>query len=761
MDEGQLPAFTFSINDLLDPSKIRGARSETLKVISTKESRRVLGSEQMASPDTRDRRILRIGEDDVDLYRAEVIKTRQDRDMIECVALGGSSTWFDYAKRFKLQDFAWGQSFAPLNSGSIGETWTDEDGLIYFPLVDYGYLEDRSDSFTVQPWRMRPGLRLHRILSDAIAPFGYTFKPRGLLANVWKKFIVLAPGEVRTMHPKAGQHGAYCNPPGTFGYTLTELGTTPDATFLDATIDPEGHIASSLFVTTETGTMDVRVDGIGLGFDPFAPPSDGEWFYLQVYDFTNGVVLASEPRQYHTGDDSIQWWHTFKDVPVVSGVDIGLSFQVQAGGFTGSAVNILDAAATFYPNGLFRTQEFYLWNEEDIVFYSLPSGIPIDVASIMPDLTLVELLKGITNNQCLVVDTDTRTREINLWFDSEYMRTANPGITTRDWSGRMDHSTAPVKELQRSPLSVKFRFKEDKGDFELLKASVSTSYPGYGNADFDDPLAYDQEQTITLPFAATVMGELFGGNCIVPIMRRKSKVDGTPVADVYQIDEYDREPRLLIADGVSTGDWEFTALGSTVYPKCYFVTEENGYSLAFGTATSSVEGTAERYWTPRLQRNAGRALECYLKLRDNELWNFDHGMPTLVDDGSGPRWYWVAEISGHRFGKNSPTKCTLIEAPFMPFGNVVPAAACRYAMLVEGGSIDGLYTYAPPDSWIYPGGVPGDDNISPISGAWGMFSGGVGIYLTLTPPPATPGPWTGWVDYATGLIPGPTVTLVC
>jgi len=60
---------------------------------------------------------------------------------------------------------------------------------------------------------------------------------------------------------------------------------------------------------------------------------------------------------------------------------------------------------------------------------------------------------------------------------------------------------------------------------------------------------------------------------------------------------------------------------------------------------------------------SGDILTAYFHLRDNELQDFDFGMPTLVDDGSGPAWYWVQEIKDHRFGAGLPTKVTLVKIP--------------------------------------------------------------------------------------------------
>ena len=62
-DDQQPPAFTLSVNSIYDPGKVNGGTSTTIKVISTKEAKRILGSEYVAMVPRSDRPRLRIGDD--------------------------------------------------------------------------------------------------------------------------------------------------------------------------------------------------------------------------------------------------------------------------------------------------------------------------------------------------------------------------------------------------------------------------------------------------------------------------------------------------------------------------------------------------------------------------------------------------------------------------------------------------------------------------------------------------------------------------
>lgn len=139
LDDGQLPAFTLSVNSLTDPSKVQGTRSTTMRVISTPESRRALGSEHGAAARPSVRPILRIGEGDADVFRAEVVPVKHTRDVIECLAVSGNASWFEYAKDVKRRAADLGESEV-VDAAMQQATWADEMGLLYFPLVQFGGL---------------------------------------------------------------------------------------------------------------------------------------------------------------------------------------------------------------------------------------------------------------------------------------------------------------------------------------------------------------------------------------------------------------------------------------------------------------------------------------------------------------------------------------------------------------------------------------------------------------------------------------------
>lgn len=665
LDEDQLPAFSLSVNSITDPDKIKGTSSTTLRVLSTPESRRAVGTHFMDERRRTKRPVLRIGEDSVDLFRSDVVVLEQDRDVIECMALGGNATWFEWAKKTKLRDVINGES-TPINEEFIKSTWLDEDGLLYFPLIDFGELEDRSSSYNVVVTSMRPGFRIHRILNDAFIAAGYRLSIQGAAADAWKKYVMIDPKE-RILTPRFYGHPQWVEAansgsgPGS-GFTMNEVG---DAIIVDNLFplnavgeDPGGNVNPAGFSVYEvpagfTGVR-IRVDKLGVSFDPFSPPPDGTQFFLHVYNFTTSTILDSVSLTFDgaASDYNARWWHTFEINGVAAGDEIALVFQCEAGSGLGGSVEVAsESRYAIEPIDPLWAQQFYLYSADEWV-----SNTTITIESALPDMSVMDLLKSMVDLQCLVVSTDERAKRIVLIGWSDYFTKAVPGLPSRQWASRMDHTTAPKRVRPDRYSRMMFRYKEDQDDEGLWITNASMKYPGYANADVVNDEGLQKEITISLPFAPSVSGEVLGG-LTVPLMRAK---DGA-----YQVSDYDRELRILIADGVKSGSWHLGPVEDTEYPYCYFTTTDpDGIALPWGNAAAGYPLVIDDQWEQRVREmTTTRTLECYLLLRDHELRNFHHGIPTLVDDGSGPRWYYVQEIFQHRFGKNIPTKCILVEIP--------------------------------------------------------------------------------------------------
>ena len=678
LSEDQLPAFTFSINTLSDPSKTNGSRSTTLRIVSTPESKRILGNEFMAGVPSSARPNLRLIEGGTEVFNATVLPVVHNRNEIECVAVGSNAKWFEYAQSVKLKEFAWGLNPVPTTYDNIIASWTDSEGLLPFTLVDYGYIEDRALTFDFPRWIMRPAVRISKAIDIVMRAAGFQIYPMGSLAANWSKFAVLTPGGITTEHFHGGDDTAYAflSFAGT-PYTLTDVGTPTSGLSLysDPLGDPGGNFVLNRYVAPFTGTMDVRYDNVGFGINVGSPPTIGEIFYLQFWNETTGVPVSTLEFTYN-GESTIRWWGLLEGIAMTAGDEFYFSCHRDPGGYAGTCTNVGAGDVTFYPIGQIKPRKYTEWGtyvsgSVTGEFAGVVSSSPIRIGSAMPDMTAAQLLQGIAQSQKLVFVSEGDV--IQVWHEHEYMR--KPSATVhRDWSDRADHTEAPAKVFSSYPKRIDFGWQEDAGDRDWVSLNANTALPGYSNEVAMVDGAYGNPIKIELPWAVTVMGESLkqlpgDPEIMIPHMR---KLDGT-----YQADDWGRTPRLLIIDGVSPGVWDMDSITQSDYPNVYFVKDTDGIPLPWANAPlAQYPLSVEANWGYYLDtiRN-GRTLEISLFIRDHELLNFDHGMPTLVDDGGGPAWYYVQEIRNHRFGKNVPTRCTLVPLPNMEVSfDAIPTA---------------------------------------------------------------------------------------
>lgn len=650
LDEDQLPAFTLSVNSLTDPSKVQGVRSTTIRIVATPEARRVLGTEYMAQVKRGGARpVLRIGDGDVDLFRAEVVPVKWTRDVIECLAIGGNASWFEYAKSVKLRDFDFGLGPASTEV-AIQNTWTfGAYNDLYYPLVDYGSLEGRDDTYNVTASKFRPAIGVFHTMERLFALQGFELWPDASVANSLLKMVALTPGKalVRRTQGDPATRVVYSENP-SIQYAITVVGSTPNVlTGLD-TAPTFGAAQWDNVNYAYTPASDGRlVLMIANGFcrlyiNPSYTTYIGRQIRMSLWDFTDGVEVAGVWSDKLTSLGFIDFGMEIGPKYVLAGHKIGIAWQVD-GPVSDTNIEVIGFTCTYAPESEWVTGERPYIN------------------SLMPDMTLGELLTTVITLLDCVVLTNGKRITIKTW--DAYMRSRIIS-GARDWSNRMDHSAAPDREYN-APAGVSFTFAKDNGDREVGRLDRVLGGEGFANARavFD---GVGNEVAVSVKVSPTAMGECLGG-CLIPLLRKDGgelDTDG-----VHYVDNFDRSTRMLMVDGMKAGTWTFGTTAKTSYPNCYFLRpDQRTQALHFANADifsgPEVPGSTSTSWQGRLRMiGSGDTLTAYFHLRDNELQDFDFGMPTLVDDGSGPAWYWVQEIRDHRFGAGLPTKVTLVKIP--------------------------------------------------------------------------------------------------
>jgi len=653
-DDQQPPAFTLSVNSIYDPGKVNGGTSTTIKVISTKEAKRILGSEYVAMVPRSDRPRLRIGDDDVDVYSTEVIPVEFSRDVIELFGVAGNATWFEYAKAKVLKDHDWGQDPemglggfpGPLISYSnMGTSWgADSPGnMAYYPLVDHGNYEGEDDTFNVSLNMMRPGIRIGSAIFWALRDGGWNLVTRGKRAKrEFYKYIEYGDTEKATaVSTPLGGGGLALTTSGTEQYEYFVHGNAPMPFPFSGTASGDGWVGypDYKYTTQDNGAV---YGSMNLDIPYTDDPSyQGRRFRVVLWDETDGVEIAGK------------WSDTISLTMTVAGT-ISFNFTIGSGYVPEGHVIYLGIVVDEEVDETVdvSSADGRLDFEGD---YAL--GKYLVLASIMPEGTLATLMANIGAARGFVYNT-LSDGTIEVWADEDYFRKPIPGDDYRDWSTRMDHSIAPIRSIRSRPAGYSIKYADDKDDRNLSRINRITRN-AFGNHTESILLGTSAAVAKVLPWAASYMGSRFGG-CIIPILTREN----------YDTDvDYKASPRLLIEDGTTPGTWKFYGSDRTNYPKCYFVLPPgtSQYPMAFGNPYL-FGGGQETVLDNQLSHRArmmreGNVIEAYLFIKDHEIEDFDHGMPTLVDDGSGPAWFHVQEIQRHQFGVHTPTKCLLVEIP--------------------------------------------------------------------------------------------------
>lgn len=630
----EAPAFSFSLYDHIELGRVRGDNSTNIDVVLTNAARRVLGSSSMQEVPAQRSHVLRIGEEGATYWKGDV-RVESWADLVaRCSSVGGNGSWIDKVKQMRLREIPMGESLT-ITSDQMAQTWEDEDDPLYFPLINYGSFSDRNSAYVVTATKLRPAIRLMHFLKRAFQEVGYSLNAQGRFATLFPKLVC----------PQTSDNVGASQTVKDENFTSFYLATTK--VFASP---PTNAPAFPL-----TDTIDVDLAGNGSGGDIFTAPFD-----MTVQVRISGDLLTVGPTLVPY---QVYWY--LRDVATTARVGPVSWFSVLNGTVTffdgndaiiqADLVNGQQVELVWVPTLPITSASF----DKIKVSYTVTDtpfveDIRINIADAAPDMSVAEALKSIVGIDNLAVVTNDMTGSVDLWFFDDFLLPIEQGV---DWRGRENQETKARKIEPAIPQSYGFRYAEDDGDSDLLFWNGYLAYPGYGNGDYNLSNGYDKPKEVEVDFAATAMAETFG-TCFIPVMRKDS---GT-----YQVDYYDREPRILISDGLAPGEWNYNGLARTEYPRCYFVAPGERYSLAFGddnTFGQAATGTIGSYYNSRLQGINDRfVLEIELRLMDDELIALDFRAPVMVSDGYADGWYYILTVSQKRFGVDEYTKVQLVQA---------------------------------------------------------------------------------------------------
>jgi hypothetical protein len=600
----QLPAFTYQWTDLENIDKASGSRSTSMSIPATAINRRTFGGNSMAE-DSDSRRLpfaVTAGGTTLLFEGTALVSERNDGGMT-LVAYGDNATWMPALKDARLRQYSFGQEIT-VAVNEIRDTWANLDSWLYYPLVDYGEIGQIPTFGNVPNEFFRPGIRVHKVLTKVFADAGYAVEAKGSFAGLWKRLVTCNTFERIPVGPstEAQNYAKFTSTNPTNGGLANPIESVPE-------VDEGGrYVSPGRYSALVNATFNVRAKFTGL-------PTGNTVVIPTLRNYTDGVNMDSVSRTVNGNQPDFDV--DFGDVALIQGKEYGILLSVFPGSY---------AITTFQVE----------FTPLDIPYQD---NITVTVEGCCTNITAAELLKRVIVSQCLAIRT--KGKAVELWYYDEFFR--DPDATCLDLTGRLTGS--PVKMTEEQPSAYVFEHERDSDDQTI---------EGYGQ-DFADarlPVRNGvlDEKSIDVGYTVSAMGSVLGGLSVPRIINKDD-----PTVDVYEC-----EDRLLIDGGLQPGAWFQNGELLELYPYAYSA-GQSPFSVAFGDVTRyNARGTVSTRWGLKMRHVTGPQLEADIYWHDHEIAGFDPRKPVRLNDGQMARWYYVSEITQHRYGMGRPTRTKLI-----------------------------------------------------------------------------------------------------
>ena len=628
-----LPAFTYELDGADDLSAIRGSRSTTVKLPASQRNRTAMGgwSADEDSPTAGDFAVL---SGTAELFSGRGFVRERGADGYELFALGTNAQWAIRLRSKRLSDAGFGVS-EPITVYNINATWTDEESVLYFPLIDYGGLQNRNFSdFDVPFDYVRPGIRLRTFLVKLFADVGFGLEAKGGFARLFPKLVCPnTNSEIICGNPFSNDAEFQRN-------TSTQL--VAPSTFIQMDFDQiisdpsNGYNNNGRFTPSVAGRLNVTLKNLEL----IGNNSGNNTFYFGVWNLNTSTFMASANVQVPnnsswSGDVEIGTFDCFATDTYA--VYMALFSSTPATGFVGTS-NVE-------------------WTLSNVTYVN---NTPVSIDDCAPDLGAIEAIKGVCSLFNVVPITKGHT--VELWYYDEVRGTG----AEVDLRARL---TAPPRRISADKPEA-FLFLHEPDEKDRLIEQARTEGGPYSAGDYRmDMGGWDEPQEIDCPFAATAMVNILAdANSILPPFRIPAMrdIDGVQSGGFYP-NKYGWKPRLLIADGVTNGSWSYgysapnpgIGVDNLDYPRCYSYADSVSPSTLFGPVGAS-QGNAVKQWRNRTRRAVSDRVEVDAVWHDHEVMEHDASNVVRLDQDAGSRLWITETIEQHQFGLGMSTRTTLI-----------------------------------------------------------------------------------------------------
>jgi len=677
-------ALTFSSADFRELGSNKGVYSKTLKMPATKVNDTFFGmSFEATSEGLFDPKIkVPIQISDIEFYGTLQLKSvevlnNQPRNYVVTI-FGDLADWVSLIGEKSVRDLrVWEGVTTPqshfLNEETISASW-DKNGLTgsyVYPLISYGnFLQDRDPLENIDVAFWRPAFFVLPIIKNIFKDIGYTFIDSGIAQTPLRDAILpFTSKEV----------------------DVPELEVEAEFLFSDST--PDYPLASHVY-STPSGSIPDKA--LTIHYDNRA--SSGKAFVQNALNFTTEVKDDKNLFNHEAG----VYIAPSSDIYDITINISKLNANIQGlGGSVWGVLNInsqkdevitnkvLYTATSGTTLTLFGSGELRL-EQGDICTFTLYTSIlrntSVNLAVVTSNLSIkprsttvkggdllthskvvqnvkqIDLLKDIIRAGNFRIITDNQRKTVEFMQEGDFLTTS-----PEEWGDKVDESKpSSISFIQnQGAKELEWGYNNDSSDgFVVDREKRKDKEFAQQRISLDSEHRRGNQQVHKSIFSSTIDGR--GAGLIVPVMSTQELKQSEPVeAGLF---ETGFENRILIYEGLQTGNFIIDNVAKNEYPYSYFV--GTNFSLRWdsnadlseiigssGAGISLGSGLVDRYYVAAINRlNNSKLYTGWFFLSNVDIENLDFRRPKIINGIH----YYLNKVIDYKLNTNETTKVELI-----------------------------------------------------------------------------------------------------
>lgn len=648
---------TFSINDFRDISTRNGTFSKTVKIPGTKKNDSLLGHSFKITAEgffDRNTRVPAIIEKDGIRYLdgsmqlKSVDITDNKSHVYNIILYSNLSDWGALIKDKNIRDLEY--DTLTYNPTNVEASWSynGRDNGYTFPLINYNefaaYPTLETTNIVVEDFL--PGVFVYDVFRKIFDDIGYQLKPGFFGREEYRDLIMPSINtDLSASKEFLDANRARAIVGNTQSVVLNSQ--TGLFNFYTGLEDPSSNWSNFYYVipfpnSNFSGNATIEVTNLQFAFDNDVTFKISEY---QTLSILSQVIDEQTITVKKNSQEVATFELSFNDVTLTDGYYILIEWSA-----TNSGTKL-----QVQPSGL----------QFNITPISAPlvNGSEISIKDFVYDIGQSNFVKHFVQLFNLVHLTDERSKTVEFLHRDDFYKSIEEA---EDWSEKLDVSKKQTIEQIDEKLNrnLLFEYKNDTEDVNLVgfKDTWDTTISN-DSRKLDNEFLKDEKTIADIPFAGSVgSGTIIqeaGGSLYLPQLINNYKSVG---------DELDLKPRLLIYEGLKSGNFTFESVSKSSFPSSYYIKKASGpfdVSLSFknlNDISKSLQdndvGLVDRHYKEQIRQfNESRLYTCYLRLTGVDIVNLNFRTPKLINGV----YYYLNKIEDYKAGVFESVKCELIQ----------------------------------------------------------------------------------------------------